>query len=449
MIAAVIASEENTTSSLEFVVGVAVGGNFHRLRFTRQQREHRHRQGAFNCPGGLEKQVKDVETIITGKNWIVGCFRVPVMLGLLFLSSLTDTSAASLPKSTEDMLKKLKLNASILADLDKELEVPNDWMEKARKEGKLRVVATWEMHEAKVLLAPFQERYPFIQVEYLHRSTQESRTTQTLIAYKSGRIITDVLTSLGGTLDQFEEARALEDLRGIRGLENLPDAARDPNTLTVGKEVNYWCMGYNTRLAKKESLPKRWEDLPATQELGGGNLALANRPQLWVIQLWKAKGEEWTKNFITRLFTDLKPQTRKEGLNAIPQLLAAGEFHAAIPSSQSHIRQLTDVGAPVGYHCPEPVTAAMSDSSILRGAPNLHAAKIFVNWLLSKEGQIAQLISTQSVPIHKGLQRPEFIPFADKILGKPIIFRDTKSEREHGPAMTKFWSGLWLRSGAK
>jgi iron(III) transport system substrate-binding protein len=273
--------------------------------------------------------------------------------------------------------------------------------------------------------------------------------TQTLIAYRSGRILTDVLTSLGGALDKFEAANALEDLRGIPGLNNLPDAAKDPSTLTVGKEVNYWCMSYNTRLTRTESLPAKWEDLLARPEWRGGNLGLANRPQLWVIQLWKAKGEEWTKSFLTRLFAELKPQLRKEGLNAIPQLVAAGEFHAAIPSSQSHVKIVVDAGAPVGYHCPEPVTIGMSDSSILRGAPNLHAAKIFVNWLLSKEGQIAQLISTQSVPIHKALQRPEFIPFADRILGRPVVYRDTKSERELAPAMTKFWNSLWLRPGAK
>jgi ABC-type Fe3+ transport system substrate-binding protein len=89
------------------------------------------------------------------------------------------------------------------------------------------------------------------------------------------------------------------------------------------------------------------------------------------------------------------------------------------------------------------------DVAILRGSPGLHAAKIFVNWLLSKEGQIAQFVATQSVPIHKGLQRPEFVPLADKVLGKPTFFRDTKAQREIGPRMTELWNSLWLGSKTK
>lgn len=357
--------------------------------------------------------------------------------------------AAPLPKSTEELLKKLKLDASILADLDKELEVPDDWTDKAKKEGKLRIFATWEPHEAKALLTPFRERYPFIDVEYSHKSTHESRITKTLMAYKGGRIVTDVLSSLGTGFTDLEEANALEDLRGIRGLENLPDAAKDSSMLTAGVEVNYWCMSYNTKLVKRESLPKRWEDLLTQPEWRGGNLALANRPTQWALPVWKARGAEWTKNFLTRLFTEVKPQLRKEGLNAIPQLVAAGEFHGAMPSSQSHVAHMLSVGAPVGYHCPEPVPAAAVDGSIMRGSPNLHAARIFLNWLLSKEGQISQFNATQSTPIHKGLQRPEFVPLADRILGRPIVYRDTKSQRELVPQLTEYWDKLWLRGAAK
>ncbi len=47
--------------------------------------------------------------------------------------------SASLPKATQEMLKKLKLEPSILADVDKNLKVPQEWIEKAKKEGKLKV----------------------------------------------------------------------------------------------------------------------------------------------------------------------------------------------------------------------------------------------------------------------------------------------------------------------
>ena len=64
------------------------------------------------------------------------------------LSALADFSfsaSAPLPKSTEEMLKKLKVEASSLANIDKELEVPKVWLDGARKEGKLRIYSTFDL----------------------------------------------------------------------------------------------------------------------------------------------------------------------------------------------------------------------------------------------------------------------------------------------------------------
>ncbi len=78
-----------------------------------------------------------------------------------------DGFSAALPKSTQKILKDLKLDPSILDGVDKELQVPKGWMEKAKKEGKLKVRSTpITPKELKPFLAPFKERYPFIDKEY-------------------------------------------------------------------------------------------------------------------------------------------------------------------------------------------------------------------------------------------------------------------------------------------
>ena len=99
----------------------------------------------------------------------------------------------------------------------------------------------------------------------------------------------------------------------------------------------------------------------------------------------------------------------------------------------------------MSFACPEPVPDSVNDTVILKGAPNINAAKLFVNWLLSKEGQIAQYAASYSSPSHKDLRRREFLPFADQILGKEISFRDAATEREAGPVLAEFWKDLWLR----
>ena len=370
-----------------------------------------------------------------------------LLLGLLQLFSVRAFSAP-LPKSTQEMLKKLKLDAAILSDIDKELEVPKAWIDGAKKEGKLRFFSTLDPPQAEVLFRPFKERYPFVAIEY-SRASHEDRAIRTLVAYKNKRIVTDILTGLGGSFFMYKEIDAFEDMRNIPNMKNNPEGTKDPEGLWVGMHLRYWCMAYNTKAIKKEDLPKKWEDLLANPKWRDGNLALGNRPQLWALALWKVKGEGWAKDLLARLFTEVKPQLRREGMNALLELLAAGEFHASVPSAEYRTYQKVLDGAPVSYTCPEPVPAAVSEMGILKGAPNIHAARLFINWFLSKEGQISQYVSDYAPPVHKDLRRKEFLPFADQILGKPVAYRDPASELTLQPKLLEFWDTLWLKGGGR
>ena len=375
----------------------------------------------------------------------------PVLsLFALILTGLPGAFSAAVPKSTQEMLGKLRLDPSLLSDIDRELQVPKGWLDGAKKEGKLRIFSTFDPPQAKVLLRPFEERYPFLAnaIEY-NRASHEDRAIRTLVAFKNKRFVTDILTGIGGSFFMYKEEGALEDLRNVPNIKNNPAGTFDPEGLWVGMHLRYWCMAYNTRMIKKEDVPKKWEDFLANPKWRNGNLALGNRPQLWALLLWKAKGEKWTKDFLTRLFSEVKPQLRREGMNAMLELLAAGEFYGSIPSAEYRTHQKVLDGAPVSYSCPEPVPAAVSEMGLLKGAPNANAARLFINWFLSKEGQIAQYVSDFAPPVHKGLQRREFVPFADQILGKEQAFRDPAIELEIQPKLLEFWDELWLRGGGK
>jgi ABC-type Fe3+ transport system substrate-binding protein len=136
-------------------------------------------------------------------------------------------------------------------------------------------------------------------------------------------------------------------------------------------------------------------------------------------------------------------------MNAMLELTAAGEFYASIPSAEYRTYQKRLDGAPVSYHCPEPVPVAVSEMGILKGAHNINAARLFVNWFLSKEGQIAQYVADYAPPVHKDLQRREFVPFADQILGKKDAFRDPGVELEIQPKLLAYWDELWLKGGGR
>jgi hypothetical protein len=86
---------------------------------------------------------------------------------------------------------------------------------------------------------------------------------------------------------------------------------------------------------------------------------------------------------------------------------------------------------------------------ILRGSARPYSARIFLNWLPSKEGQIAQYALAYITPVHKDLMRREFIPFSEQVLGKQTSFRDPLMEVEIVPPMEDYWNKLWMSSGAE
>lgn len=66
----------------------------------------------------------------------------PFMLSTFLLVYSSAVFSAPLPQPTQEVLKDLKLDPSAIAGLDQELKVPEEWKEKARKEGKLKIIGT-------------------------------------------------------------------------------------------------------------------------------------------------------------------------------------------------------------------------------------------------------------------------------------------------------------------
>src|SRR6476660_6451949 len=113
--------------------------------------------------------------MIANRRFLLAVF----VVALCTSPNLSNAAAAPLPKSTEEMLKKLKLDASVLSNIDKELEVPKAWLDGARKEGKLRIYHTVDPPQAEVMFRPFKERFPFVPIEY-SRASHEDRAVRTL-----------------------------------------------------------------------------------------------------------------------------------------------------------------------------------------------------------------------------------------------------------------------------
>ena len=361
----------------------------------------------------------------------------------LSLTQVPMAKAASVPEATQKAMAKLKLAPTVMDGLDADLNVPKAWLDGAATEKESIILGTWDDNQFRAMTAPFRERYPFLNLNYRRAGTAE-RSMKVLVALGEGRVIADVLVSIVDARAEFIKAHALADLRDLPGFHNLPDdyVARDGTWVSYAQA--YRCMSYNTDKVKREDLPQKWDDLLINPRWRGGKIGLTNNPSAWLLNLWSALGEKWGVDFTRRLFELDQPQRRKEGMNAVTGLNVAGEIDLNIPAPERAVAKFAAKGAPIGYHCPSPIPITLSEIVMLEKSPHKNGAKLFINWLISREGQLMQYSEAYAVPVHKALQSPNFTPFADTILGKPVSIRDEAMTSDAlRDKMLDVWNGYW------
>jgi iron(III) transport system substrate-binding protein len=373
-------------------------------------------------------------------------------LSAAFVAGMAMTSlagAAELPKTTQKMLKALKLEGSVMKGIDNELKVPKAWLDTARnKEKVVNIYTTMRPKAWKKMNDIWKERYPGIKLKHSEVRTSSRRYIRPLAAFKEGRYLTDIVMGLSGNVYLFRKAKAFESVADVPNYKNFVDNdVKQPDHIAVPTRARFWCMSYNSKRVKKSDLPKTWDDLVNSDRFAGKKLLVGNRPNNWLLNLWEANGDAWGKDFSTKLMKKLQPQLRKEGMSALLNLVVLGEGDAAIPSAMNRVGPLHDKGAPIAHHCPEPVVFTVSELGIFKNSPHINGAKIWVNWFLSKEGQIAQFWANGSTPIHTELQsNSRFVRWPELVKGKKRAI--------HGPdaaatsvRLAKFWGPLWLQGG--
>jgi iron(III) transport system substrate-binding protein len=357
-----------------------------------------------------------------------------------------EANAADLPKTTQKVLRELKVDPALMNGLDDELKVPQAWIDGAKKEGEVIILGTWPNKQFRVMTEPFVERYPFVKLNY-DRNAGTGRGMKVVVALREGRVLADVLTSIADAYLQFQEMKAFADLRELPGAKNVPPEYMSDDGTWISHKLSYRCMAYNTDKFKKEDMPQKWDDLLTNPRWRNGTLTLTNQPNSWLLGLWDTLGEDWGRNFTRRLFEELKPQQRKESMTAATALTVSGELFATLPSPEWQVHGFVDKGAPINYHCPEPVPITLSQIVMLDKSPRKNAARLFLNWILSREGQMMQYYDSYVVPVHKDLQIPPFVSDFVNVAGKKKNIRD---ESLLGSDMQKkmldVWNGYWAAS---
>ena len=370
------------------------------------------------------------------------------------LLAMTAAASAQMTDEARTFLTENGISETLIEQADGatsgELDIPADWLEKAAAEGPIDFSTNDSSEHVAKWLPVFNARYPEIEIVATETSGA-ARAVQPLLAYKSGSLVRHIVVSFEGSLPDYIEADALAELDDLPAWDGVPEDRRAADGTFAGMQNTTWCLIYNKDNVTEDELPATWWDMVSEDSpLKDGRIGAANRAQLWTLNLWTHPDygpERMADEFLPAFFNTLKPQLRAEGVGGMINLPLVGEFDVGLPTPNDETWEIMQTGAPVGWHCPEPVPQYFNLIGMFRDSPTHYSSKVFINWILSQEGQLVRLAAGGDGPVHKDLQVAGAALLADEFAGKDIALRTLDGMMTELPKLYDVWRPIWAAAG--
>jgi len=284
-------------------------------------------------------------------------------------------------------------------------------IEGARREGELTIYTSAQATDLGVVVEAFEKKYGV--KASLWRAGSEAVLNRAIQEARAGRHTVDVVETNGPELESMSREQILQSIKSPRHADLIAPAIR-PHGEWVGTRLNVFVQAYNTKLVKKEELPKTWEDL--TDPKWKGRLGIEAEDSDWLAGILGEIGEERGKKVFQQIVKTNGISNRK-GHTLLTQLVASGEVPLSLTVYNYKAEQLRREGAPIDWFTIGNAIARPNGVGVARRAPHPNAALLFYDFELSPEGQ--QIIADR-----------EFVPTSTKIdtpLNKvPMTFVDAR-----------------------
>ena len=293
-------------------------------------------------------------------------------------------------------------------------KLAKDLYPKAKKEGSLVIYTIWDVEHIRSILAVFNKRFPDINTSYW-QGTRSEIIARTLTEFQGDQKSTDVILSEGAPV-VLRAAGAIEPYNTVQASALL---LHDPTLPTVSLQI--MALSYNTKKLKAEDLPKSWEDVINPKYKG--MVALDDPLRAGPLSGLLAGTKEYWKDDArwTKYVKGLKALnvTLHKSTSAMFRLLIAGEYSIAMPSLLHDVVEEKEKNSPVDYvRSAAPIISAQQ-LGIYGKAPHLNGAKLFAEWMIAPEGQLAVAAVGREVS-RKGVKSKASIESAWDSKVKPI-----------------------------
>ena len=280
----------------------------------------------------------------------------------------------------------------------------NALVKKAEEEGEVAIYATDSIGHAQTIWAAFQKRYPKIKLVGTSLGRGSDLFPKLFSERRAGKYITDVFLA-GPTAVHL-------NLYPAKVLDPLPPALVHPNVTDLSKwwqgkhhyvdverQYNFVYesalygppLSFNTGIVNEKDIKSAW-DLVQPQWKGKYAVLQLNATQGSTALSYVYYHPQLGPKFIERIYRDMEPTFFRD-LRQGTDWLAQGKFPVCFLCRRIDRAQMQ--GLPVAELDPYSIAERPGIGSgsgaivLINRHPHPSAAKVFINWFLSQEGQIA------------------------------------------------------------
>ena len=289
----------------------------------------------------------------------------------------------------------------------------------AKKEGRLVIYGTVVPQVMKLIQGGFEAKYG-VKLEYW-RADATKVIDRVLTEWRSGKPGFDVVIGARGPL-------ALGKQEGVyakfspASTANFPAKFNDKDGQLIAWRVTPVGILYNTEMVKANDVPKSLDDLLASKWQGKLSMPDPSRHASTAQYLWnlqQVKGDKWI-DFVKGLGKQ-KPLL-VESYSSVPNAIVRGEALAGI----TYVQYAGQTKGPIGFAPINQYFADPSDAALSAKAANANAAKLFIEYLCSPEGQ-RKVADTGEFVLSPGVY-PN-IQGADKIFSSLYMMEDPSADQ--------------------
>ncbi len=254
-------------------------------------------------------------------------------------------------------------------------------IEGAKKEGKILFYTTMTTEDSSRLLNRFKENYPFLETKLI-RSSGTKMITKILSDAKAN-IHPDAVLADGFGI-HFLKTKGLLQKYLSPERKAYAKGFKDQDGYYTSGYTSTNVIAYNTNLVSPNEAPKTYEDL--LDPKWKGKMGMDSDDIEWFANMLKIMGREKGRKFMIKLSAQ-DPRLRKgHTLNTL--LLAAGEFPIAVNVFGHRVEKMKAKGAPIEWVATKRTITRLNPVGVAAHAAHPNAAKLFVNFVLSKKGQM-------------------------------------------------------------